>query len=300
LKPGLHEEHFVMGWAEEGLEERLVRGSVTRPASTPRGGGPYVLLVHGFKGSFRWGFFPELTARLTEAGIAVLGFNLSGSGVGEDLITIDDDAAFEANTFTRELNDIALVRQAVECNDFPWIDPQWGGIFGHSRGGGMALLHAAAHPGLRAVATWSAIDRVAPWDAATVAEWRREGVLRVPNARTGQIHRLGLGLLEDAEQNAEALDIEAACRRLEVPTLLVHAGADESVPPEALERLAAAMPEPLRKVLVVPGAGHTFGARHPLAAVTPDLELVLQETVAWFKHHLRKPAKKPQGRSGRL
>lgn len=300
MKPRGRERYFFAGRTTPGQEDWIVRGSVTRPASTPRGGGPFVLLVHGFKGSYRWGFFPELTARLTDAGIAVAGFNMSGSGVGDDLITIDDDAAFEANTYTRELDDIALARENVETQDYPWIDPQWGGIFGHSRGGGMALLHAAAHPGLRAVATWSAIDHVARWDAATVEEWRREGVLRVPNARTGQIHRLGLGLLEDAEQNAEELDIEAACRRLEAPTLLVHGGADESVPPEALERLAAAVPEPLRKVLLVPGAGHTFGARHPLAEVRPDLELVLQETVAFFKHHLRKPPERPKGRANRL
>lgn len=297
MKPGGAEEPFLMGRPEE---KAVIHGTVTRPGSAPRGGVPYVLLVHGFKGFFRWGFFPELTARLTDAGIAVVGFNLSGSGVGEDLTTIDDDAGFEANTYSRELRDIAQVRMGVELDCFPWIDPQWGGIFGHSRGGGMALLHAAEIPGLRAVVTWSAIDHVARWDAVTVEEWRREGVLRVPNARTGQIHRLGLGLLEDAEQNAEELDIEAACRRLEVPTLLVHGGADESVPPEALERLAAAVPEPLRKVLLVPGAGHTFGARHPLEEVTPDLELVLHETVAWFKQHLHKPPERPRGRANRL
>ena len=38
--------------------------------------------------------------------------------------------------------------------------------------------------------------------------------------------------------------------------------------------------------VAVEGAGHTFGAVHPLVDVPPDLERVFRETEAWFQHHL--------------
>ncbi len=281
------EEPFLLpvptGPGEPG---RAIRGVVTRPAEVGPAGAPFVLVVHGFKGFFRWGFFPELCARLTAAGLSAVAFNVSGSGVGEDLLNFTDERGFEANTYSRELEDIARVRDAVEAGKWSWVDQQRGGIFGHSRGGAMALVHAAERPGLRALAAWAAIERVVRWDAATAEQWRRDGVLLVPNARTGQIHRLGLGLLADTERHAARLDVEAACRRLSLPVLLLHGGADDSVEPVALERLAAALPGAGHRAQLVPGANHTFGARHPLQEVPPELEHALSETVAWFVRHL--------------
>src|SRR5947208_17017621 len=62
-----------------------------------------VVLVHGFKGFTRFAFFPYLADRLTDARISVVGFNFSGSGIGEDMETFTDVDAFEENTYTREL-----------------------------------------------------------------------------------------------------------------------------------------------------------------------------------------------------
>jgi dienelactone hydrolase len=261
---------------------RVIRGVITRPSEPA----PFVLVVHGFKGFLRWGFFPELHRRLAEAGLAAVAFNLSGSGVGADLETFDDDAGFEANTTTRELADVAAVRAAVEAGRWPALDPQVGGILGHSRGGAIALLHAAEAPGLRAVVAWAAIDTIARWDAATREAWIRDGVQLVPNARTGQVHRVGLGLLRDAEENAARLDVPAACARLTAPALLLHGEADEAVPVSALDRLATALPPGLGEALRIPGAGHTFGATHPFAGTTPELEGVLVDSVGFLARHL--------------
>ena len=282
------ETHFELDHADDPA--RRIRGVITLPGEVPTGGAPFVLVVHGFKGFLRWGFFPELCRRVAERGLAAVAFNFSGSGAGQDLQTLDDDAGFEANTYTRELEDIAAVRAAVERHTWGTINPQMGAIFGHSRGGGMALIHAAENPGLRALVTWAAIDSVQRWDPADTALWRTRGFLEVPNARTGQIHRLGVGLLDDAEQNRERLDIPAACQRLRLPALLLHGAADEAVDPGALERLTRSASKDSVHSRLVPGAGHTFGARHPLEALPGDLEQVLEETTAWFADHLLGPA----------
>jgi dipeptidyl aminopeptidase/acylaminoacyl peptidase len=245
-----------------------------------------VLVVHGFKGFQRWGFFPELAQRLARAGIAAVTFDLSGSGIGPDGETFTDDEAFARNTYTRELEDIDRVREHVRSGAYPWIDARRAGILGHSRGGGMALIHAAEHGDYRAVVTWAAIGLVDAWSDAQRALWRRQGFTTVHNARTGRDHRLDVTLLEDVERNRARLDIAAACTRLDSPTLLVHGTADEAVPLEALERLARAFRPGHAQTLVLPGAGHTFGARHPLAGIPAELERVLTATVDWFAEHL--------------
>ncbi|MEM7307121.1 MAG: alpha/beta fold hydrolase [Planctomycetota bacterium] len=284
-------ERFVLDRPDDA--GRRIRGYV----ELPEGAGapvPAVLVVHGFKGFCRWGFFPELARRLAGAGLAAVCFNLSGSGVGEDLETFDDDEGFEANTYSRELEDVAAVRDALDAGRWASIDPQRIAIFGHSRGGGMALLHAAERPGLRGVALWAAIDSVKRWDEASCALWRERGYAEVPNARTGQIHRLGLDLLEDAERNAQRLDIHAAAGRVDAPALLVHGEADEAVSVEALERIAAGFAPGRARAVRVPRAGHTFGATHPLSEVPPVLDQVLRETVGFLAAQLL-PENRPNG-----
>ncbi len=277
---------FELGYERE--PGRCVRVRAFAPHSAQRSEVPcpHVLIVHGFKGFQRWGFFPEFAARLARNGIAAVTFDLSGSGIGPDGETFADDDAFARNTYTRELEDIDRVRAHILSGALPWIDPDRAGILGHSRGGGMALIHAAERGDYAAVVTWAAIGRVDPWDEPTRALWRRQGFITVHNARTGRHHRLDVTLLEDVERNRERLDLRAACARLASPTLLIHGTDDDAVPFAALDRLARAFQPGVARVLAVEGTGHTFGARHPFAVTTPALERVLGATVGWFVEHL--------------
>ena len=77
---------------------------------------------------------------------------------------------------------------------------------------------------------------------------------------------------------------EAAAARVAVPWLLVHGTADEAVPVEEAERLAALQPR--LKFERIEGAGHTFGARHPWAGSTPELDRAMGRSIAWFATHL--------------
>ena len=77
-------------------------------------------------------------------------------------------------------------------------------------------------------------------------------------------------------------DLLAAAGRRTAPWLVVQGAEDETVPAEEARRLAAAASE----LLLIPGADHTFGARHPFAGPNPRLIQALNATQAWFRKFL--------------
>lgn len=277
----IHEQTFELAWPDEPT--RVVRGRALRPGGPQKRPLPAVLVLHGFKGFMDWGFFPLFARGLAESGFLAVVFNAAGSGVGEDLVDFSDLASFERDTFSRQLEEVERVRRFVLEGRLGPVREDALGLVGHSRGGGVALLHAAAHP-VQALVTWAAIDTVERFGEDAVERWRRDGYLDIPNLRTGQVMRMGRAMLEDVEANREALDIVAAARRVTAPTLLIHGTQDEAVSPASLERLSEAVPS--AHTLLLEGAGHTFGAAHPLTEVGPDLERVLAATVGHLLEHL--------------
>ena len=246
--------------------------------TTPR---PAVIVVHGFKGFKDWGMFPPFAERLARAGVTAVSFNMSGSGVdasGE--ATLPD--RFARDTYSAELHDLAVVTTALAGGRLGVVPPSSLGLVGHSRGGGIAILHASRDGQVRALATWAAIGTVERWDVATTRAWRASGTLDVVNARTGQVIPLRTDILDDIDEHAAALDIRAAAKRIEVPWLIVHGSADESVPVGEAERLAEASGRESTRLLVVPGGGHTFGAAHPWSPPVPAAEEVFDETIRFL------------------
>ena len=261
---------------------RVIRGRVDVPsgALAVSGRAPCAILLHGFKGFMDWGFFPDMARRLASHGVASVRFNASGSGVGEDLETFTELGAFERNTLTREIEDIESVREWIDDGGVPEIDPERAVVVGHSRGGGLALVHAAESRAYRGVVTWASVATFDRFDELEKQMWRRQGFLPVQNARTGQEMRLGLAALEDLERHRDRFDVPSACRRLDAPTLLVHGTADESVPVEESELLFACLDPSRSAFLRIQGAGHTFGIRHPMTASTGAWEANAQATLA--------------------
>ncbi len=264
---------------------RVIRGHLVQPAE-PSGPQPWVLILHGFKGFKDWGFFPFLARRLADGGMAAVAFNFSGCGVGEDLESFTELEEFRRDTLSRQMEDLERLGACVCAGGLGALDPARAGLFGHSRGGGLALVHAAETRAWRALVTWAAVDTFDRWDLETKRRWRESGLLTVVNARTGQELPLGLGALDDYERNAARFDVSAACRRLSAPVLLVHGSSDEVVPVRAQERLARALPAGVGQTLTLEGEGHTFGATHPLRSVSTGLERALAETVGWFQRQL--------------
>ncbi|MBA3498463.1 MAG: alpha/beta fold hydrolase [Gemmatimonadales bacterium] len=246
---------------------------------------PAVVVVHGFKGFKDWGLWPPFAERLARAGCSAVTLNLSGSGV-DDTGEFVFPERFGHNSFSAELQDLRRVVNALTAGQLGVVAPSALGLLGHSRGGGVSVLFAAADPRVKALTTWAAISTVERWPATERVAWRAAGVHEVTNARTGQVLPQYTDVLDDIERHANVLDIEAAAGRMAVPWLIVHGTEDEAVPLVEGERLAAAAPAGT-VFLPVQGAGHTFGAAHPWQGATPELEQAIDATLAFFAKELR-------------
>ncbi len=273
---------------DPGDELRTLRGWIEYPAGAEDGGRrlAYVLVMHGFKGFMDWGFFPEVARALVARGIAAIRFNFSGSGVGEDPLELTEERAFFQNTPSREIEDADRIRGWLDSGAVPWIDPARGGLFGHSLGGAVALLHAARRQDYRALVLWAPVAHFRRFGSEVEDLWRERGHVEILNARTGQVHRLGLGWLEDMERHERELDVAGACERLSTPTLILQGSRDEAVPLAEVEGLARSFPPGVARLVILEGEGHTFGAVHPLAGIPPGLEHALTETGERFVREL--------------
>jgi pimeloyl-ACP methyl ester carboxylesterase len=274
------------------LTKHMLPGALGEILVDVRAGGrdaprPAVLVIPGFKGFKDWGMFPPLATRLAQAGFTAATLNLSGSGV-DDAGDFVWPERFGHNTYSIELADIATTLDALAAGKLGTAAPTRIGLLGHSRGGGVAILHAARDPRVTALVTWSAISTVERWpDEAERARWRAMGALDVVNARTGQVLPLYVDVLDDIERAAAAgLDILAAAENVAMPWLIVHGSADSSVSIAEGERLARAAPPATSRFLRVEGAAHTFGSVHPWQGSTPAFDLVMKETVGWLSRHL--------------
>lgn len=254
-----------------------IRGDVFRDTDAKGA----VVICHGFKGFARWGFFPHLARKIAAAGLNAITFDFSGSGIGADRETTTEEKRFTINTFSAELKD--LDRVVAYARSEKLVDGKFG-LFGHSRGGGVAILRAGSDPDVGALVTWASISQVRRWNAEESARWRREKFTEITNSRTGQVLKLGTELLDDVEANESgALDIEAAASRITAPWLIVHGASDETVEQGEAKRLHAASAH--SKLRIIPG-NHGFDAKHPLMEVPETLGQATAETVLFFSANL--------------
>jgi uncharacterized protein len=239
-----------------------------------------VIVCHGFKGFAHWAFFPYLAQALAENGLTAITFDFSGSGIGRDRESFTQTDAFATNTLSRDHEDLEnLVDYARRMK---LIKGKFG-LFGHSRGGGTAIIFAAgAESDVSSLVTWSAISYPNRWSSEDMIAWRKRGYTEVTNSRTGQIMRLSTDMLDDVELHGNTkLNIEAAAGKIKVPWLIVHGTGDDTVPSSEAERLHALSPR-VSTLRLIEGANHGFDAKHPLDEIPPVLERVVLETVNFF------------------
>jgi alpha-beta hydrolase superfamily lysophospholipase len=268
-------EEFEL-WRDRGDEKPLIVRGEARLPDKARGA---VVICHGFKGFAHFSFFPYLAEQLAESGLRAITFDFSGSGIGEDRENFTNPEAFTHNTYRQELEDLEEVVTEARVHD--WIEDEYG-LFGHSRGGGVAILHASRDRHVKSLVTWAAIASTNRWTAETVAKWRETGFMDIENSRTKQTIPVSTDLLHEVEQLGETLlNIPFAASCIRAPWLIVHGSEDETVPVAEAERLGALSNES-SKLRIIEGTNHSLGGKHPLGEVTPMLAMVTKETVDFF------------------
>ena len=272
-------EEFEL-WRDRGDDAPLIIRGEARLPKNARGA---VVVCHGFKGFAHFSFFPYVAESLAKAGFRAITFDFSGSGVGEDRENFTNPRAFTHNTYLQELADLEAVVDEARARN--WIDDGYG-VFGHSRGGGIAILHASRDAQVKALVTWAAISSTNRWSPEVVSEWRTSGHIEIPNSRTGIAIPLGVDILHEVETYGRVdLNIARAASEIRSPWLIIHGTDDETVNVSEAESIAnlSGANATLREL---DGVNHSFGGKHPLAEVTPTLESVTGETVEFFSRNL--------------
>ncbi|MFC3799263.1 alpha/beta hydrolase family protein [Cohnella sp. GCM10012308] len=248
----------------------LDNGLYIRGEVKTAGGGasrPAVLVSHGFRGHKDWAFWPETTDRLAAEGFYTVSFDYARvpareEGESEALIA-------EASTLSRELEELAIVANALRAGELPLseqADASRLGLIGHSRAGGSGIVHAAEQDGVRALVVWNG--------GSSPARGGGEG------GRT----LLEAALDDDQARHAQRYAIEERLKEVRAEVLVVQGGADR----ESLlaQNRIFKQNAPHAQFHDIERADHTFNAVHPYAGTTPELEEALAVTIAFMRNRL--------------
>jgi pimeloyl-ACP methyl ester carboxylesterase len=254
----------------------------------PASGRPMILYTHGFKGFKDWGFVPYAGDFFAKNGFSFVAFNFSHNGIGADMQNFTEEEAFAENTYSLEVEEL---REMIERCSSGELDGQTStrrlGLLGHSRGGGVALLAGQASPEVEAVCTWASISSVDRYEKHIYAQWKKDGFLEVVNSRTGQVLKMGLPMLKDIQKNGKSsLNILSATKHLGKPLLILHGSNDEGVRFFEAESLNIYADPNRSEMRLIPGAGHTFGAKHPFEGSNPLLDETLNHSLEFFQKTL--------------
>jgi uncharacterized protein len=249
---------------------------------------PLVLVCHGFLGYKRWGFFPYLSERLAASGCHVLTMSFSMNGVDEETGLIKRPDEFAANTVSAEIDDLRAVREYARSGALARDGVRGGvrGLFGHSRGGSVAILCAGGFDEVRSIVTWSTPGTLDRYTARRKVRWREEGALVFADERSPVPLRLDYAYWEDIAAHRDAFDLPAAAAAIAVPRLMVHGDRDGAVTLRETRALLAPARAGETRFEVIHGAGHTFNVSHPMRRPTVALERAVRLTTEWFTRTL--------------
>lgn len=249
---------------------------------------PLIVVCHGFTAHKDWGPFPYFGRRFAALGFASIVFNFSHNGIGNNFSRFTEFEKFSRNTIGKELEDIRAVIDATEGGDVgeAAIDRNRIGLVGHSRGGGIAILHTSLDTRVKAVAAWATVATFFRYTPHQKELWEKNGQLSVTIRSMQTKLKYGIEVLQDLEANKEKYNLVKAVQRLSVPLLLVHGETDVSVKPMESRKLFDASDKSRTELVIVPQAGHMFGVKSGSTKSTPALEHITELTATWFHLHL--------------
>lgn len=249
-----------------------------------------VVIAHGFKGFRRWGFFPHVGERLATAGFVTAVVDFSMNGVGDDPVEFTRLDLFRRNTLSREADELEVAIDALREHDaLPEIvRSRPFGLLGHSRGAVATMTSAVERPdAVGAVVTWNGVSRALRYTEGQLGRWEEDGEMGFTNARTGQRMAMAWNYVVDAREHAGRLEPIQSAGRMKAPHLIVHGTKDMAVALDEAHQLKAGHSDADGCELVeIEGGTHTFGAVHPFAGSTPQLDRALDVTTDWYGRHL--------------
>lgn len=251
---------------------------------------PVVIFAHGFKGFKDWGTWWRIGEEMVKAGFVFVKMNFSHNGTTpENLSEFGDLEAFSQNNYSIELDDLSTVLDWLKTQKFvpkSRMNLDKISLIGHSRGGGVAIVKAFEDDRIKNLVTWSSVGTL-DWmfKPEMVEAWKKSGVHIIVNGRTKQEMPLSYQLFEDFEQNQERFDIKKTLEQLNKPHLIVHGTNDTAIPVTSAELHKAWNPN--AKLVLIDGADHVFGGKHPFQKADFSEETVelLNQTITFLKEN---------------
>lgn len=250
---------------------------------------PCLIFVHGFKGFKDWGFWNFTSNYFTDNGYFVLSFNFSHNGIGNNSTEFIELDKFADNTISLEIDELNELIENYRSGFFGKTNNQKIGLLGHSRGGAVSILTASENKSVSALTVWASVAKIDRYTERQKKEWREKGYVEILNARTKQLMRLNLTLLDDIEKNKDSsLNLEKALNSIKIPFLIVHGEQDLTVPVKEAELLFEWSDKNNSEMEIIRSAGHTFNIVHPFSGSNEKFDIALAKTEIFFNKNLIK------------
>ncbi|MGA1249252.1 MAG: alpha/beta hydrolase family protein [Candidatus Kapaibacteriota bacterium] len=263
--------------------DTLIHGEIRMPE---QGSYPVILLIHGFRGSKDWGFFPYVAQCLSATGAITITWNMSLNGYSAHSMYIDKPDEFAKNTITEELSDTQCIIDALldtSSTLHSQVSSRWNGkiyIMGHSRGAGIAMLIAEKNPAIHNIALWNPISRFGRFTERQKQVWKEKGIFQVDETQDGIPILMKYSYIEDLELHGEEYSLMRSIISINSSISIVHAEQDMTVPLK--EALALKEQSDAIQLQVIPATGHVFGCTHPFTKSTLALDTALHHTTEFF------------------
>ena len=280
------------------LKDILIKGSAGKPilidATYKENAQPKQVVVfsHGFKGFKDWGPFNKIAAHFAQQDIVFVKFNFSYNGTTtDDPLNFVDLKAFGNNNFCKELDDLSLVLDWIEGSHElkGEIDVSKISLFGHSRGGGIAMLKTAEDRRVDKVVSWASPSNFLNKFSSNekLEKWKKMDVAYIYNGRTKQNMPMYFQFYENCKANTKRLNIQDAVSKMSIPHLVVHGSEDPTV--SMTEAKAIKSWNANISLHIIQGANHVFDGCHPynLEKFPEDLQEAIDITIKFLNNQKR-------------
>lgn len=203
---------------------------------------PIIILVHGFSSNKNTSNFVKLKDILDQKGIATFRFDIFGHG--------ESEGKFEDITITEAVDDILQAIKFLQSKGFIKI-----GLLGSSFGGISSIIAASKTNDLFMLALKSPVSDY--WEVEKgrfsqkdLEEWKEKSYRDYED--DGKMLKLGYTFIDDFKNN----DAYKAAAKINIPTLIVHGDADDTVPVTQSIKTSKLIPN--CKLILVKGANHRY------------------------------------------
>ncbi len=204
---------------------------------------PMIILCHGFSAGKEGRTYVRLEEILNGKGISTFRFDFFGHG--------ESGGKFEEITTSEAIDDVLNAIKSIKDLGYKKI-----GLVGSSFGGMASIFAASRSEGLHVLALKSPVSDYKSMSETRRSEqeledWKEKGFIELEGP-DGEMRRLNYSFYEDAEK----VDAYEAARKINIPALIVHGDADETVPIEQSLKTASLIED--CRLEVIKGGDHTY------------------------------------------